>query len=91
MAHLCLSIAQEFGDPDPAQRINLLSLACTIGDKNLLNLRLQKCSDSFKDSPHWSEQIDQVRKQISDNDELHFISEAGPCRKMTNKSQYNIK
>jgi TolA-binding protein len=90
-AHLCLLIAHEFGDLDSAQQINLLSLACTLGDHNLLNSRLERCRDAFKLSTHLTEQMDQISKQISDGDELQFLSNAGPCRKINNQKQYNTK
>ena len=84
-AHLCLLIAAQFEELEASYQLNLMSLASTLGDHQLLSLHQKRLEELVKDGSELYEKSQKVVNQLDGNAsvELHPIN--GPCKANTKK------
>ena len=84
-AHLCLLIAAQFEELEATYQLNLMSLASTLGDHQLLSLHQKRLEELVKDGSELYEKSQKVVNQLDGNAsvELHPIN--GPCKANTMK------
>ena len=84
-AHLCLLIAAQFEGLEATYQLNLMSLASTLGDHQLLSLHQKRLEELVKDGSELYEKSQKVVNQLDGNAsvELHPIN--GPCKANTKK------
>ena len=84
-AHLCLLIAAQFEELEASYQLNLMSLASTLGDHQLLSLHQKRLEELVKDGSELYEKSQKVVNQLDGNAsvELHPIN--GPCKANTMK------
>jgi len=82
-AHLCLLIAAQFEELEASYQLNLMSLASTLGDHQLLSLHQKRLEELVKDGSELYEKSQKVVNQLDGNAsvELHPIN--GPCKANT--------
>ena len=84
-AHLCLLIAAQFEELDASYQLNLMSLASTLGDHQLLSLRQKRLEELVKEGSELYEKSQKVVNQFDGNTsvELHPIN--GLCKANTKR------
>ena len=84
-AHLCLLIAAQFEELDASYQLNLMSLASTLGDHQLLSLRQTRLEELVKEGSELYEKSQKVVNQFDSNTsvELHPIN--GLCKANTKR------
>ena len=84
-AHLCLLIAAQFEELDASYQLNLMSLASTLGDHQLLSLRQKRLEELVKEGSELYEKSQKVVNQFDGNAsvELHPIN--GLCKAKTKR------
>lgn len=84
-AHLCLLIAAQFEELDASYQLNLMSLASTLGDHQLLSLRQKRLEELVKEGSELYEKSQKVVNQFDGNAsvELHPIN--GLCKANTKR------
>ena len=76
-AHLCYLIAQEYGELEPTDKVNLVSLAATLGDTQLMHLRNENLREILNDGSYLIEKSEAI---MGNQKECHvaFQSMHGP-------------
>ena len=76
-AHLCYLIARDYGELEPTDKVNLVSLAATLGDTQLMHLRNESLREILNAGSYLIEKSDAI---MGNQKECHvaFQSKHGP-------------
>lgn len=87
-AHLCYLIASEYKQLDSSRSLNLISLAATIGDRNLLEKRARLFEKDLEQTSSLYEQSQKVLGSVNKNAKVFFDPQKGPLDKLNSNKNY---